>query len=104
MKAKVKTIDVNCKEWFDRINGNSYFAGCVIVNYDMPTEKRYNIPFQYGYGIQYEYEAFKVLQDNKVIPQNIDLCPSRYYREVLKAIYRADIIKNCKQRELKAYN
>ena len=30
---QIKTIDVNCLEWFDKINGNSYFAGEIIVNY-----------------------------------------------------------------------
>jgi hypothetical protein len=104
MKAKIRTIDVNCKEWFDRVNGNSYFAGVVIINYDMPTEKRFNMPFQYGYGSQYEYEAFKTLQKAGLIPKDANACPSRYYREVLRAIYRADIIQNCKQKELKEYN
>ena len=36
MKARnIKTIDVNCKEWFDKLNGNSYFAGTISINYGL---------------------------------------------------------------------
>jgi len=36
---KIKTIDVNVKEWFDKVNGNSYFAGTVSLNFGMKTQK-----------------------------------------------------------------
>ena len=29
----IKTIDINVKEWRDKINGNSYFAGEVVLNW-----------------------------------------------------------------------
>ena len=46
MTTQIKTIDIDCKEWFDRINGNSYFAGTVTVNFQMEDEQTFNIPFQ----------------------------------------------------------
>ena len=50
---KVKTIDITAKEWFDRVNGNSYFSAIVIVNFGMKSTKSFSIPFQYGYDSHY---------------------------------------------------
>lgn len=98
-KAKIKTIDVNCKEWFDRVNGNSYFAGSVTINYGMKTQKTFKVPFQYGYGNQYEHEAMRTLQENGYF-KNV-----KYPFSELKSqniIYRHNIEKNCLKRELTA--
>lgn len=64
---KIKTIDVQAKEWFDKVNGNSYFGGIVTVNYGMPDAKQLNMPFQYGYGEQFVSEATNVLLENGLI-------------------------------------
>jgi len=50
MKAQVKTIDVNGKHWFDRVNGNSYFSAEVVTNYGQADAQTFVLPFQYGYG------------------------------------------------------
>ena len=55
------------REWFDRVNGNSYFAAQITLNYCMRDEVLIKVPFQYGYGIQYEYAAKKILIDNHYI-------------------------------------
>lgn len=93
MKNKVKTIDIQAKEWFDKVNGNSYFAGLVTVNYGMEDAKEFIMPFQYGYGRQYEQEAFKVLREANLINTiyTIEL------RE-LGVIVRSNIVRGCKQR------
>ena len=63
----INTIDVNAKEWFDNRNGNSYFAGTITLNYGAKTEETILIPFQNGYGSQYEQEAKSILtQFNKI--------------------------------------
>ena len=46
------------KEWFDKINGNSYFS---VQIEDIEKDITYKLPFQYGYGDQSEYEVKKVL-------------------------------------------
>ena len=60
---KIKTIDINAKEWFDKINGNSYFSGEIVLNFGMKTEKTLFMPFQYGYGDHYQEMAFKEIQE-----------------------------------------
>ena len=64
---KTKTIDIKAKEWFDKVNGNSYFCGTIILNYGLKNQETFLMPFQYGYGSQYEYEAKAILtQFNKI--------------------------------------
>ena len=46
------------KEWFDKINGNSYFS---VQIEDIEKDVIYKLPFRYGYGSQSEYEVKKFL-------------------------------------------
>lgn len=57
----VNTIDVNALSWFDKVNGNSYFSAQVTLNYGTPEAVTFALPFQYGYGDQYRYEALSLL-------------------------------------------
>ena len=58
---KTKTKDIQAKEWFDKVNGNSYFSGIITVDFGLETEKTFKMPFQYGYGSQYESVAKQIL-------------------------------------------
>ena len=105
---KIKTIDIQAKEWFDRVNGNSYFAGTVTVNYGMKTEKVFTMPFQYGYGGQFEQEAKDILMKGGLIGfndygKNGKSPLSMYELKEQGIIIRSNIEKNCKKRELKGY-
>jgi hypothetical protein len=54
-------IRVYGRQWFDKINGNTYFSAKINV----PTIKgNYGIvvPFQYGYGNHWQHEAVQVLR------------------------------------------
>ena len=51
-------IYVEAREWFDKSGGNSYFSGRVFIDGDLVA----GLPFQYGYGSQFEYSAFNVLK------------------------------------------
>ncbi len=63
MKTRdIKTIDVNAREWFDRVNGNSYFSMNVTINYGMKTEQSFYVPMQYGYGDHYRHQAFEEIK------------------------------------------
>jgi hypothetical protein len=90
---KIKTIDINARESFDKINGNSYFAGEVIVNFGMKSQKTYRMPFQYGYGEQYTQAAAKVLGIDESL---------RLYCLDNGIILRANKITGCKKKELQS--
>ena len=63
----MKTLDINAKEWFDKVNGNSYFSGTITIDYGMVSEKNYSMPFQYGYGDHYKDMAMQKLIAEKEI-------------------------------------
>jgi len=97
----VKTVDVTAKECFDKINGNMYFSAQVTINYCLNDEQIIKLPFQYGYGEQYESEAFKELKERNIIKSDITNL-SRYCRES-GIILRSIKIKNCKKRDCKEF-
>jgi hypothetical protein len=92
---KIKTLDINGKEWFDKVNGNSYFSAQVVINYGMPNAKIIFLPFQYGYGDHYKYMAVEELNKMKLISE-------KYPNELQDngVIIRANMQRNCKKREL----
>ena len=95
----MKTIDINSKEWRDKINGNSYFSGLVIIDFGMKSEEVFLMPYQYGYGSQYEQEAKAILTYANNISTQFDTLYSYCKRENI--ILRSNIIRGCKKRELK---
>lgn len=106
MKTKIQTIDITALEWFDKINGNSYFAGTVTINYGLPDSRSFNMPFQYGYGDHYKDIAAKVLEQDNQLPgyvHNKNGSTERLwnYCDRNKIILRATKHENCKKRELK---
>ena len=58
--GRIKTIDLNELNWFDRQNGNSYFAAEITINFGMKSEKTVTLPFQYGYGSHCEDVASRL--------------------------------------------
>lgn len=100
---KVKTVDVYAKEWFDRVNGNSYFAGKIIVNYGTASCKEYIMPIQYGYDSHYQDMAFKKLQAVGAIPEQAENVRYWRYYDEHGIIYRHSKESNCLKRQLMEY-
>ena len=96
---KIKTIDVNAKEWFDKVNGNSYFSGVITTNFGMDDVKEYKMPFQYGYGEHYVDMAKCQLTEHNRISPNL-MQPLWDYCEKNDIILRTNIRRGCKKRDL----
>ncbi len=98
---KVKRIKVHVLEWLDKVNGNSYFAGEVIV-YRKNQIHNYLLPFQYGYGEQYLYEAQKLLIEKEIMSPNCSTPLWRYCEEnkIVLDTYKKE---NCLKRDLKNF-
>ena len=94
--SQVSTIDINALEWFDKINGNSYFAGEILINYGMPNCQRLVMPYQYGYGDSYINEAIQTVKQLGLVP-NV----SNYELRDMGIIIRNHKKTNCKKSELK---
>lgn len=66
MEKKIeRSLFIEGREWFDKTYGNSYFSARVWVDGEVVGV----LPFQYGYGNQYEYEAQKWLLSEGYLPQ-----------------------------------
>lgn len=97
---KIKTIDIQAKEWFDKVNGNSYFSGIVTLNYGMKNEKTFKMPFQYGYGEHYIHMASELLKKEKIIALKDNYVRLWQYCRDNKIILRTSKKENCLKREL----
>jgi len=60
---------VVAKEWRDKVNGNSYFSAQIESVEDGSKTK---LPFQYGYGDQYKYEALRELVKEKLLEEKME--------------------------------
>ena len=99
MKYTITTIDIDALEWFDRINGNSYFAGKVILNYGTDNQMTLPLAYQYGYGDQYKYEALKAIK--AALSINTDITALWRFCDTNNIILRSNK-RSAKKAELKA--
>lgn len=102
-KLQVKTIDINAKEWFDKVNGNSYWSAQVTINFGMPDAKTIYVPFQYGYGTAYEFDSIRQLQMDGIIPNDVTIYAPWSFCEENNIIYRAQKQDNCRKRDVVAW-
>jgi len=58
----IKTVDLTTLEWFDKVNGNTYFVSRIVVNYGMKDQAAFIDQFQYGYGDQSEWTCISLLK------------------------------------------
>ena len=95
MKNTNKII-ITAKEWFDKINGNSYFA----VKIELENETLF-IPFSYGYGDSYYYATMKLLSKENYLPEKCTAWEFRSYCKDNNTVLSYSIQRNCLKRELK---
>lgn len=100
----MKTIDINAKEWFDKVNGNSYFSAVVTIDYGLKTQKAFTLPFQYGYEDHYIDMANQLLVKEGLIiskrHKNGVYPPLWQYCRDNRIILRTSKTENCKKRDL----
>lgn len=96
---KIKTIDINAKEWFDKVNGNSYFSAEITTDSGTPEAQSYTIPFQNGYGHQYIHEAEQLLKKEGVVSLAERERLWSYCHEN-NIVLKKNIQKNCLKRDL----
>lgn len=100
-KQEIKTIDIQAKEWFDRVNGNSYFSAIVTLNFGLEGEKQINIPFQYGYGDHYITIAFDQMETDGFLPLEATQMPAWRYCKENGIILRTSKKEKCLKSEVR---
>jgi len=99
---KLKSIDVQAKEWFDKSGGNSYFSAKIHVTHEGGLTGTIEVPFQYGYEEQYVHTALEALKESGYIPATYDGALWRYCRENdIELTTRK--LENCKKSDVKAF-
>ncbi len=101
MQTTIKTIDIQAREWFDKVNGNSYFSAQVTINYAMPDELTIYLPFQYGYGSQFEWASRAALISANIFTDN-NYSIGEWCR-MHNIILRSNIQRGCKKRDIVAF-
>ncbi len=99
---RIKTIDLNAKEWFDKVNGNSYFSGNIVINFGMKSQNTLEMLFQYGYDESYVQVATEVLaaEWNRYIVLDHEHQPLWSYCRENNIILRTFKQDNCLKRDL----
>lgn len=101
MKTRdIKTIDVITKTWFDKINGNTYFAQRIIVNRYKKNETVIINPFQYGYSSFDHFAKKRVTEALNLktdLNKSYDLCG---YSSKSNIRFNNEVITKCKKRDL----
>ena len=64
-EIEIRSMFIECREWFDKTYGNSYFSARIWINGGQVAI----LPFSYGYGDFYIYEAQKKLLELGWLPQ-----------------------------------
>jgi hypothetical protein len=59
-----KSLFIEGREWFDKVNGRSYFSARIWIDGGQVAI----LTFQYGYGDQYLYEAHRKLVELGYLP------------------------------------
>jgi len=96
---KIKTIDIQAKQWFDKVKGNSYFSAVIELNFGLPDSKLIGIPFQYGYGDHYITTALHQLQTENYIQEDAQILWK--YCQENDIILRSNKKEKCLKSEVK---
>lgn len=100
VNTSIKTLEIHGKEWFDKVNGNSYNAVQVFVNQGMKNAFSFSIPFQYGYGNYYEQSAIEHLVKIGVMSDKFRWWDRVHAGKMKVTSYKTE---KCLQRDVKAF-
>ena len=81
-------FEIITKEWFDKVNGNTYFATRIYNNDKLLG----TIPFQYGYGDTSQHTALSWLHDNGHTSERRDWANCKFEKRI-----------KCLKRDVKAW-
>jgi hypothetical protein len=92
---KIKTIDIQANEYWDKVNGNMYFNADISINFGMNNQTQIHIPIEYG--SDYKTAIRNILNDLKYIDT---VEPLWWYCRENNIILRTSLKEGCKYREL----
>ena len=93
-KSKIVSINVEGLLWFDSVNGNTYHAANIFVDYNNGEQIEVNSAMVYGYGEGYIQTAVILLEGLKIIP-SATACLWRFCRDngIFYHTYKKNVLK-----------
>lgn len=91
--SQLKTIDIQTLTWFDKVNGNTYFANVITLNYGLPTCETINQSFSYGYS-SFDTKAYEAIKEHFKKDKEFSL---RDYIDKKKIVVRHSIKETLKR-------
>lgn len=70
-EIEIRSMFIECREWFDKTYGNSYFSARIWIN----GKWKITLPFQYGYGDHFKSVAVRALVAEGFIPEQYENRP-----------------------------
>jgi hypothetical protein len=93
-EIEIRSLFVECREWFDKVNGNSYFSARIWIN----GKWQITLPFQYGYEDHFKSVAVRALVAEGFIPNEYENRPLWIIADEMKFdLYTAKAITNKNQ-------
>lgn len=92
-----KIIQVTAKEWFDKINGNSYFSAKIWLDDELIAV----LPMQYGYSDTYKYESTAKLKELGILKSSSPHCSQIEKDNNVKFLFTKH--ENCKKKDVEVY-
>lgn len=96
------SVTIIGRRWFERVNGNTYHTAQIIVDGELIGKT----PFQYGYGNQFEWNAWSWLEEHGYMPnrehsKNGSAEPGwRYFRDKHGLKYYVEVIDVKRKKDL----
>jgi len=83
MAKATRSIYVEAREWFDKVNGNSYYSARIYVD----SRLVHITGMTYGYEYQFEHDAARVLASRGYIPEEYGERSVRWARDLGLDVY-----------------
>jgi len=89
-----RSVYVECRQWHDRVNGNTYYSARVYVD----GAHVFTTGRSYGYDFQYEHDVAKQLVNMGYLPEEYGSRGIRWARELGIDVY--SVCYDAKKRDL----
>jgi len=93
-KPAERSIYVEAREWFDRVNGNSYYSARVWVD----GKHAFTTGRSYGYDYQNEYDVANLLVELGYLPEEFGFRSVRWAKDLGLDVYTVKY--NARKRDL----
>ena len=102
-RDNIIAIEVRGKEWWDKLNGNSYWASVVTLTDSDHKTHVFSIEFQYGYGDFYIQQSVKILKELRYIDDCDQPRSQGVYSGGRRVIWTTSMQTGCKKRDVVAW-